>query len=363
MAINAYCGIMGSGKSYEVVSGPLLDAVAAGRRIVTNVDGISEERIHAYLVATRGVAADELGRIVHVTTERISEPRFFPVENESSSGATVTPGLVEPGDLLVVDEAWKLWAQGEKIPKEHVAFFRMHRHFVHPETGLACDVAMMVQAVTDLHRMLRPVIELSFVMVKLKSLGAPSKYRVEMYEGWKQNRKTRTATYLKSYKKEIFPLYKSYAGAAGKEAVVDKRQNILKNPKLWVIAGALVVCVGVSFVAVWRFFHPKAHGVAGHAAASVAGASAPGVPGVAQPGQGAPVSDVSDEWRIAGRFEVPGASYVVLVDSVGRMRPEPLDSFEGAGATARGRLDGKRVAMWSGAKSAGAAPSPVGVPK
>src|SRR5215472_16452202 len=117
MAINAYCGVMGSGKSYEVVSGPLLDAVARGRRVVTNIDGVNEEAIHDYLHEKRGIADDELGAIVHVRTDDMLRDGFFPVEVEGQGGAMVTPGFVKPGDLLVVDEAWKLWATDKKISK------------------------------------------------------------------------------------------------------------------------------------------------------------------------------------------------------------------------------------------------------
>jgi zona occludens toxin len=114
MAINAYCGVMGSGKSYEVVQGPLLDAIASGRRVVTNVDGINEERIHEFLVNKARGDASHFGAVVHVRTDDISKPAFFPVEHESAEGATVTPGFVQPGDLLVVDEAWKLVGVGQE---------------------------------------------------------------------------------------------------------------------------------------------------------------------------------------------------------------------------------------------------------
>ena len=344
MAINAYCGVMGSGKSYEVVSGPLLDAVAAGRRVVTNIDGVNEDRIHEYLATKRGLDVTKLGRIVHVTTDAVREPDFFPVENEGSGGATVTPGFVQAGDLVVIDEAWKLWASDQKIPREHVAFFRMHRHFVHGQTGLACDVVMMVQSIGDLHRMLKPVIELSFRMVKLKAVGAPSKYRVEMYEGWKQNKTTRTGTFLRSYKKEIFPLYRSYAGGAGNEAVVDKRQNIFANRVLWVYGGGVVVCVVVGFWMASRFFH--AHVVKPEAGKAVA-ASAVSVSSTAS----APVkaAGVSDTWRIAGRTAVDGIEYVVLIDSSGRMRVDSPGAYVGNGVALAGRVDGQRVTTWSGA--------------
>ncbi|CAB3762455.1 zonular occludens toxin domain-containing protein [Paraburkholderia humisilvae] len=365
MSINAYCGIMGSGKSYEVVSGPLLEAIAAGRRVVTNVDGISEEAVHAYLVEHRKLDASKLGGIVHVTTERITEQGFFPVEVESADGATVTPGLVEPGDLVVVDEAWKLWAAGEKLSKEHVAFFRMHRHFVNQDSGLACDVVLMVQSVGDLHRMLKPVLELTFVMHKLKTLGAPNRYRVEQYDGWKQNAKTRVATYYKSYKAEIFPLYKSYAGGAGQEAVVDARQNLLMSRKLWFMAAAVVVLISCGLWFAYRFFTHTAK-PAKHAAASVSASGAVpagpgGASGVAAPSAAAKVPDVSDTWRVMGRVESGDLQYVVLVDGSGRMRVDSPGAFNGLGAAIAGRVDGQRVTTWSGAKPSIAPSSPVPV--
>jgi zona occludens toxin len=347
MAINAYCGVMGSGKSYEVVSGPLLDAVAAGRRVVTNIDGIDEERVHAYLHRTRGLDDLQLGRIVHVTTERVGEPGFFPLEQEGANGtvATVTPGLVEPGDLLVIDEAWKLWSQGAgKLSDEHMAFFRMHRHFVHPQTGVACDVVLMIQDITDLHRKVKNVVELSFRMVKLKSLGLASKYRVEMYEGWKQTARARTGTFVRTYKKEVFPLYKSYAGAEGKESQVDKRQNVFANRTLWVLVAVVAMMAVGGLWGGWRFFHP-------HVVRPVSAADRGAVSRPASPAVGAAVAPqrlVSSQWRIVGRFMSGGIVWVLLVDGNGRLRPASPSSFAGSGIALAGELDGDKVTTYSG---------------
>jgi len=63
MAINVYSGVMGSGKSYEVVQGPLLDAIASGRRVVTNVDGINEDRTEECLVSKGRASARSLGEV------------------------------------------------------------------------------------------------------------------------------------------------------------------------------------------------------------------------------------------------------------------------------------------------------------
>lgn len=360
MAINAYCGVMGSGKSYEVVQGPLLDAIAGGRRVVTNVDGINETKIHDYLEAKRRGERSRFGAVVHVRTDDITKPAFFPVEHESADGATVTPGFVEPGDMLVVDEAWKLWASDKKISDEHMAFFRMHRHFTHPKTGVACDVVLMIQGIGDLHRKLKEAVELSFRMHKLKSLGLSSGYRVEQYEGWKQNSKTRVGTYVRKYSKDVFPLYKSYAGAGGNEAVVDKRQNILANKRLWLMATFLV---GMSFVSVrflWSFFHRTATGTTAAAAARVAASPASGGAPVSAGASGAAVggtkSVFSENWRIVGSYSGPGRSWVVVADSAGRLRMESPSMFQNAGVVRVGTIDGEQVSTFSGAK-----PSAVGV--
>ncbi|HDR9083854.1 TPA: Zonular occludens toxin [Burkholderia vietnamiensis] len=350
MAINAYSGVMGSGKSYEVVQGPLLDAIASGRRVVTNVDGINEERIHEFLVNKGRGDGSHFGAVVHVRTDDISEPAFFPVEQESAEGATVTPGFVQPGDLLVVDEAWKLWASDKKISEEHMAFFRMHRHFTHPATGVACDVVLMVQDIGDLHRKVKPVVELSFRMHKLKSLGLSSGYRVEQYEGWKQNSKTRVGTYVRKYSKEIFPLYKSYAGVGGKEAVVDKRQNVLRNKRLWLIVGVMLVMPIVSVRFLWSFFHRAAHGTtaavpvsASITSAAVSHASS-GVSG------GGSKPSFSDHWRIVGGYTAPGRSWVVLADGAGRLRMESPSMFQNTGVVRVGTVDGEQVSTFSGAR-------------
>ncbi|AMM14997.1 Zonular occludens toxin [Burkholderia sp. PAMC 28687] len=349
MAINAYCGVMGSGKSYEVVQGPLLDAIAMGRRVVTNVDGISEVRIHDYLEKNNKLTREKLGRVVHVRTDDIVRPAFFPMEHESTDGATVTAGFVEPGDLVVVDEAWKLWASDKKIFDEHMAFFRMHRHFTHPVTGVACDVVLMIQGIADLHRKLKEVVELSFRMHKLKSLGLASGYRVEQYEGWKQNSKTRVGTYVRKYRKEIFPLYKSYAGAGGTEATVDKRQNVLANKTLWLMAAVGVVALSISIRFIYTFFHraPKANEVSAMSqAAPETTATMPSSPVATT----RPKEAFSDSWRIAGTYAGPGQAWVVVADSAGRLRVESPSMFQNVGTARVGTIDGDRVSTFSGAK-------------
>ena len=156
-------------------------------------------------------------------------------------------------DLVLVDEAWRFWGLGDKICKNHMIFFREHRHFV-DERGFTCDLVVIVQDISDLHRSLKNVIELTFRTTKLKSLGLNKSYRVDMYESYKVRAKPMSQE-VKRYNKDFFKFYSSYTGGPGKERAIDSRQNILGQKKLWFIAGGAVLMLVLSISSVWRYFH------------------------------------------------------------------------------------------------------------
>jgi len=346
MAINCYCGLQGSGKSYEVVSSVLLDAIQHGRRVVTNVDGIDQDKIHDYLIERRDADPSTLGQVVHVKNDRIMQPAFFPDEEKPEVEA-----LVKGGDLVAIDEAWRFWgADGGKLSHEHMQFFRMHRHYVHPETHVACDVALMTQDISGLHRALKNVIEFSFRMVKLKSLGFDKRYRVEIYEGCKQNGKTRQDERVKKYNPAIFPLYQSYAGGKGQENAIDSRQNLLANKRFWVYGVFYTALIGIGIWNGWRFFH-RHDSKASSPTASTAG---PTTARAAGAGSVKPSSELtlSDKWRLVGRFQTDADSWIVVADQSGRLRVESPSMFHNSGLASIGEIDGERVAHWTGGQQA-----------
>lgn len=365
MAINAYVGLQGSGKSFEFVSGPMLDAVAAGRRVVTNVAGINQQFVHDYLVEKRGCTPEKLGAIVHIINARISEPQFFPDE-EKPELETVVQG----GDLVAVDEAWRFWGADEgKLSHEHMQFFRMHRHYVHPESKVSCDVVLMTQDITGLHRSVKNVIEFAFKMHKLKSLGFDKRYRVEIYEGWKLNPKTRISDRQKRYDKEIFPLYQSYTGGQGAESAIDARQNIFANKILWFYLVGTMLFLIVGGWQAWRFFHrgPEPSPASKSAAAAPNARPAADVASSPTVNVSPAKATNSERWRYAGEFQAHGTRWVIVADSVGRLRVESPAVFTGSGLAAVGDVEGERVAGWTGVLvgkgTAGSTPPPVQVPE
>ncbi|MCI3206457.1 MULTISPECIES: zonular occludens toxin domain-containing protein [Pandoraea] len=343
MAINAYTGLMGSGKSYEVVGSVIVPAVIAGRRVVTNIDGIQPDAIRDYCVDVKKANPEALGSIVPVTNEDVTREGFFPDETRPEAKS-----IVLAGDLVAIDEAWNFWSIGNKITPEHMRFFRMHRHYVHPETGVACDVALMIQSIGDLHRQLRSVVEMTFVTKKLKELGLNRSYRVEMYEGGKVTKSNRVDTFSKMYNKAIFPLYQSYVGGKGNERAIDKRQNKLANMRIWSIFIFMLCVVGVSGWYIMVFFRGDHLPVRKDHDATAPAENASSV--LREVNQHfAPA--MSADWRIAGNFSVGDERYIVVADDAGRLRVESPSMFQNSGIAAIGTVDGRRVTVWSGGRS------------
>lgn len=340
MAINAYIGLMGSGKSFEVVSSVILPALLKGRRVVTNIDGINPKAITEYLQTIKKAPLESLGQVVAVSNDDVCKVGFFPDETKPEQ-----PSVVKGGDLVCIDECWNFWGTDNKIADsgEHMRFFRMHRHYTDSATGVTCDLALMIQDLGSLNRKIRPVIEMTTRMVKLKSIGAPKAYRVELFEGNKTTKLTKIDTFVKLYDKAIFPLYKSYAAGVGSEQAIDKRQNVLTNPRLWVMVGLVFTMLGTGGYFAYRFFQPKTH-------VKAAAKDNQGVPSAAKP-QNTAGNDFSPEWRYSGAFNANGQFWAVLSDSQGRLRLESPSVFTGRGLTAFGMVDGTKVTAFTGART------------
>lgn len=341
MPINTYTGLMGSGKSYECVSSVIVPAVKAGRRVVTNVDGINSDAIRAYCHKKFGIAMEELGEVVHCTNDDVLKATFLPHGQEVET-------FCKSGDIICIDEAWRFWGTDCKLLPEHKIFFREHRHFVHPETKVSCDLVLMVQDIGDLHRTLRVVVELTFRTTKIKTLGWQKTYRVEMWEGYKLTAKGRVSVQNKRYDPVIFPLYSSYSGGTGKELQVDSRQNVLRNPKLWVVALGVLLMGSVSLYTVLQFFNSPnlttSKSPNGMATSAKPSDAIQGTQNRTAAWQGG----VSSSWRVVGSFHAQSKQFVVLESPAGRIRLEHPSAFMSSGAALVGDVDGQRVTPWSG---------------
>lgn len=250
MAISAYVGVPGSGKSYEVVSNVIIPAFMKGRRVVTNLYGISQDKITAYCLAHRKADADSLGEIVYVDNEQVMDDNFFPyMENDALAENT----FCRSGDLICLDEIWRIWENDKKIPKNHQSFIAEHRHF-DGENGITCDLVVLNQAVSGLPRFIKDRVGSTFRMTKLTALGLRSRYRVDVYTGIKLFKSNKVSAYQCKYDKKIFPLYQSHVNGQGVEQVVDKRQNVFSSPKVILMLCAFPILLLISLSFLYQFF-------------------------------------------------------------------------------------------------------------
>jgi zona occludens toxin len=365
MAIKAYVGRMGSGKSYEVVSVVILGAIRRGRRVVSNIAGLNFEAMREMLIA-EGADAAKLGELVAVEHAQVLLPEFWLSDKDAELGVSA---FLQPGDLLVLDEVWRFWEgfADRKMPDRVMNFFRMHRHFVQMETGLTCDVALITQDVLDIARRVRAVIEETYQMTKLTAVGASKRYRVDVHTGGKVSR-VPLRSLQRGYEPKFFALYSSHSGkAAGsadaKEENIDGRGNLLSGVLFKVVLPFCVLAfLGAGWM-VYRFLHPSEKVAADAPAVDVATKPAAAA-GVAV--SSLPVPSVSSDWRAAGYVSRGGSVLVLLDGGPGRYRPVASPDavkFTAGGGIEVGLPEGGFATGYSGGRSGSKASELVGPPK
>lgn len=346
MAVSAYVGVPGSGKSYEVVSSVIIPAFMKGRRIVTNLYGISQEKITEYCRLHRKAGESSLGSIVYVSNEQVMDDDFFPyMEND----VLTDKSFCRAGDLICLDEIWRIWESDKKIPKNHQSFIAEHRHF-DGENGVTCDLVVLNQSVAGLPRFIKDRVESTFRMTKLTALGLRSRYRVDVFTGIKLFKSAKVSSYQCKYDKKIFPLYQSHVNGQGAEQVVDKRQSVFSSPKVLIALCGFPLLLGVSLWFLYQFFNRFDPDRTQETTPEVKVAAPAGISSFPPEKPVHPVTPppVSDTWRIVGKLEKSGRAWVVLRDRQGRLRLEPASGFMLKGMMQSGVIDGKVVTVYSG---------------
>lgn len=240
MAVTAYTGRPGAGKSYAMVEQVIIPAVMDGRRVLTNIEGVDAEKVEAYAIM-QGTDPDEVGQLVVFDGQQSLQPNFWPTE---ASGDENT--FVKGGDLIVFDE-WRLYYPNTgKMPTEDLEpFLRWHRHLTDKD-GQSCDVVIGTQLITDIHRNFRGLIHRSYKFKKLDAVGASKAFAWHVYEGHLQPKGEFYSVGNGRYRKEIFALYNSYASGKGKESSTDKRGGFFTKGFIGVgVLAAILIAFGL----------------------------------------------------------------------------------------------------------------------
>ena len=250
MAIKTYVGLMGSGKSYEVVSNVIVPALGRGRRVISNIAGLQFDVIKAYLVEEKKIPENQIGELISVNHDAVLDPQFWLTDKDDLS--TRDARFMLPGDLVCLDEIWRFW-EGFKRPHDRVLnFVRMHRHML-DEKGVSSDLALVTQDIMDVGPPVRRVVEETFRMTKLTMIGAATKYRIDVYSGAQGRDDKPLRQFFRTYDPKFFPMYSSHSlkkeGQEAKEENIDQRGNILNHPgiKYGVPIGVLLFAVVVWF--------------------------------------------------------------------------------------------------------------------
>jgi zona occludens toxin len=345
MAVYAYVGRPGAGKSYGVVENSILPACAQGRPVLTNIP------LHMDKILLHYPKAD----VRIVTTE------WF----DSDDNLKSIPG----GTLVVIDEVWRVFPAGQKlnsVSRDRSAFFAEHRHKV-GANGLSQDIVLIVQDLTKVAAWARTDVDKTFVATKLDAAGMDNKFRVDIYQGGVKGPKYPEPDLgfsIQEYKPDVYQFYQSHTkggGAVGLEIKPDRRATVLSHPMVkWGVPVGLVLCV----LLIWQvstFFarhnNKESKSAAQSAAPVKAGvpyiepapsAPPPPVAPVREPPPAAPPAVVySEEWRYIGAASFGDRLIVVIESAKGRRRIDPglcrdLD-FEPECV-----VDGQRVSRFSG---------------
>lgn len=356
MAITAYTGPPGAGKSHAMVKEVIVPAVMAGRRVVSNIDGLNADAILAYCLEREREwkvdHADKLGEVLTFHGEDAQAAGFWPTETTERAGEVT---FIRPGDLVVFDE-WAMFfpAGGRTDTAQRVEdFMRWHRHMT-ADSGHATDLAIGTQSISDFHRRHRPLISNSYNFKKLTAVGAKGSYTWHAFNGRLQKNSYLTGS--GKYDSAIFPLYKSSAAAgAGNhtELQTNRKETIWSGSKAWVAIGLPILLIAGGVFGLYRVFGTEREPLR------------VGGPSRATPSQAVAVAPQYDRpstnWRIVGHIDGHGGKRVVVADTAGNVRTLAHNAFEfDQGRPISGRVDGELVIAQDGLSAAAARSSPFG---
>jgi len=354
MAVDAYTGLMRSGKSYSVVKNVILPTLREGRRVYTNIP------------MTDLAVSQFPGLIVQLGDDWHSDPDLV--------------DQFEPGCAVVLDELWRRWPSGMKVNRineKDKEFVAMHGHKVSP-TGHTTRVVFLTQDLADIASFFRGKVAMTYRTTKLDAVGAEKRFRVDIYRGPVTGQKPPKTDFIRSefdqYQEEIYQYYfsatQSETGNVGDESRADKRGSIWRSKfiifslfgpvlliplLLWYITGLFTSGFGLVEEAqavenppVHEFVNPspdqfyETYPVVDH-----------------QPVSTGPVTpSISNSWRVVGSMkrgdksenESFGVEVVILKSYLAGLRYVPIDECEmlNDGFSYKCEVDGEMATPWSG---------------
>lgn len=365
MAIDAYTGMPGHGKSYGVVEHVIIPSLKQGRHVVTNIP-----------LEVDALLADFGGTIAQLPAD------WFEREDLAE--------LAPSGCVLVLDELWRRWPKGQKTNAALLtdkALLAEHRHRV-DQKGQSMRVVLVTQDLEQIASWVTLLVETTYRIVK----KSKKYYRVDIYRGAAKGQRPPKSALLRqtagTFKPAVWCYYhsatQSATGDVGDESKADGRASLLRSWGLWGLIGIVVVGGVVGIAGVRAFFSspmvpapepkaapttpaapPPAPSRANRAAATVyakpegpvmsltwrVGGYVMAPTGSWRPPSDPPPADAGVYWRKEGNARpVSRTARVVLVSTSGLTRIVPLGEcrFFTGQMDMYCDIEGERITPWTG---------------
>lgn len=341
MSLNLYCGDPRTGKSYQVVTEVIKNAIASGRRVVTNIRGVNRDVIAEYLNRTQGIPLEKIGEVVLVDNKQVADVFFFPTEDKPDT-------TVRAGDIVCIDECWKFWQKDKKLPSYVMSFFREHGHLIDPETKFNCDIVLITQLPTDLHKDILGIVEQTYRTAKLKEIGSDTRFTIEIFSKVPKYRDKPLRVLNEKYDPEKFAWYKSHTLEGATEQLIDKRANVLSGKLFKVVIPLMLILAVPAIYKLYSFFNPDPESLKAQAVDTTdplqSSTDTQKVNQVVKP-------SYSDDWRVTGYLQTPN-SLIFYITSEGKQRIvfNPIEYLV-RGRFLSVKVDGQWITNFSGQSS------------
>lgn len=338
MPIHAYVGKPGHGKTNSVVERVVIPSLKQGRHVVTNIP-----------LSVDDLLADFGGTIQQLPDDWYQLPDLSE--------------YVPNGCVLILDEAWRRWPQGQKIGQANPwdnTLLMEHRHMVDAKNN-SMRIVIVTQDLSQIPSWARTLIETTFRVVKISK----KIYRVDAYSGVVTGDKPPASKRIRQYPgrfdKTIQGYYQSAThsatGTVGDESVADKSASFFRSYGLWSLIVIVVIGLLIGFFGIKSFFNKPAvqlHQDSGQLK-TVNQIPTP------KPAPVAPPIIYSESWRLTG-FVHPAepdpnskrdSSVAVLIDNAGHLRYISFSAcrFFADFKEAYCDIDGERVTTWTTQKN------------
>lgn len=270
MAIHAYVGKPGHGKSYGVVEHVIIPSLKQDRHVVTNIPLSIDD-----LLSTYG------GNITQLPDN------WFELDDLSE--------IIPPGSVAIIDECWRRWPAGKNVNQANLtdkSLLAEHRHRVDDKNN-SMRVVLVTQDLAQISSWVRLLIETTYRIRKITK----KTFKVDIYNGAVTGDAPSKTKLIRStagtFKSSVYSFYKSAtqsnSGGVGDESSADGRSSILRSFGLWGALGSFVVCIVLGVFFVKKFFTTDQPGVKHPASVSAPKqSSAPAEP------------PISTTWRLVG---------------------------------------------------------------